>query len=193
MERWLYDELSNISHYFSSAFKFSNFSQNFPTATILSNFSETFQLQKKLSNFARFFPILLGSLKFRLALSNFSETFQLQSFQLKTFQLLVLPNCPFQLHVSQKITQKIKLITRYSGFLFGFCFQKWRSVTHPKQIFRNFLGFCFRKWRSVTHSILGFCFRDLPIWVNAKFYQNFRLKNKYGLKLIFLKSESLWL
>jgi len=102
--------------------------------------------------------------------SNFptsARTFQLQTFQLKNFQLLVLSNCPFQLHVSQKITQKIKLMTRYSGFLSGFCFQKWRSVTHPKQIFRNFLGFCFRKWRSVTHPIFGFCFRDLPIWVKA--------------------------
>ena len=28
------------------------------------------------------------------------------------------------------------------------------------------VGFCFRKWRSVTHPIFGFCFRDLPIWVN---------------------------
>ena len=49
-------------------------------------------------------------------------------------------------------------MTRYSGFLSGFCFQKWRSVTHPKQIFRNFLGFCFRKWRSMTlPNDLGFC------------------------------------
>ena len=28
------------------------------------------------------------------------------------------------------------------------------------------LGFCFRKWRSVKNPIFGFCFRDLPIWVN---------------------------
>ena len=54
-----------------------------------------FQLQKKLSNFNRFFPTSLGSFQLRLALSIFSETFQH-----KTFQFLVLPNCPFQLHVS---------------------------------------------------------------------------------------------
>ena len=29
------------------------------------------------------------------------------------------------------------------------------------------VGFCFRKWRSVTHPIFGFCFRDLPIWVKG--------------------------
>ena len=31
------------------------------------------------------------------------------------------------------------------------------------------VGFCFRKWRSVKNPIFGFCFRDLPIWVNWLF------------------------
>ena len=48
-----------------------------------------------------YFSISLGSFQLRLSLSKFSETLQLQTFQLKTFQLLVLFNCPFQLHVSQ--------------------------------------------------------------------------------------------
>ena len=32
------------------------------------------------------------------------------------------------------------------------------------------LGFCFRKWRSVKNPIFGFCFRDLPIWVNGEYF-----------------------
>ena len=95
---------------------------NFPTAAKLSNFSnfsETFQLQKKLSNFARFFPTSIGSFQLRLALSNFGETFQLQTFQLKTFQLLVLSNCPFQLHVSRipPKTSQIRLKIKSPKFL----------------------------------------------------------------------------
>ena len=51
--------------------------RNFPTS------KEAFQLRSVLSNFDRFFPTSLGS------------------FQLVTFQLLVLSNCPFQLHESR--------------------------------------------------------------------------------------------
>jgi len=68
---------------------------NFPTS------ARAFQLQLILSNFNRFFPNSLVFFQLCLALSNFSETFQLQTFQLGTFQLLVLSNCPSQLHVSQ--------------------------------------------------------------------------------------------
>ena len=81
--------LSNFSDNFPSSFKLSNFGQNFPTAAKLSNFSETFQLKKKLSNFGRFFPTSLAS-----------------------FQLLVLSNCPFQLHASQLFDWKVQAPTR---------------------------------------------------------------------------------
>jgi len=67
-------------------------SSNFPTSL------GSFQLRSVLSNFARFSPTSLGSFQLRLTLSTFSETFQL-----KTFQLLLLSNCSFQLHVSQKL------------------------------------------------------------------------------------------
>ena len=50
----------------------------------------TFQLQPELSKFSSKFPTSIGS-------------FQLQTFQLKTFKLLVLSNCPFQLHVSREL------------------------------------------------------------------------------------------
>ena len=60
--------------------------RNFPTSAKLSNSKRSsptslgsFQLCSVLSNFNRFFPTSLGS-------------FQLQTFQLKTFQLLVLSN-----------------------------------------------------------------------------------------------------
>ena len=52
-------------------------------------------------------PTSLGSFQLRLALSNFSETFQLQTSILKNFQLLVLSNCPFQLHASREYAIKI--------------------------------------------------------------------------------------
>jgi len=92
--------LSNFSDNFPSSFKLSNFGQNFPTSAKLSNLKKTFQLRSVLSNFALFFPTSVGFFQLRSVLSNFSATFQLQTFQLKTFQLLVLSNCPFQLHVS---------------------------------------------------------------------------------------------
>merc|ERR1711911_487992 len=57
---------------------------NFPTSKV------TLQLQLYFSTSARTFQLQSGS-------------FQLQTFQRKIFQLLVLSNCPFQLHVSQKI------------------------------------------------------------------------------------------
>ena len=140
-----------MSHYFPSSFKLSNFSQNFPTAAKLSNFSETFQLQKKLSNFARFFPTSIGSFQFRLSLSNFSQTFQLQTFQLKTFQLLVLPNCPFQLHVSQKITQKIKLSPGNQDFCLDFVSRndaRWRTQNKFFEIFLDFVSENDARWRT---------------------------------------------
>ena len=90
----LQSELSNFSETFQLKKKLSNFGRFFPTSL------GSFQLRWVLSNFAQFFPTSLGSFQLRKALSNFSETFQLQTFQLKTFQLLVLSNCPFQLHVS---------------------------------------------------------------------------------------------
>ena len=62
---------------------------------------EAFQLRSILSNFARFFPTSIGSFQLRRALSNLSQTFQLKTFQLQSFLLLVLSNCPFQLHVSR--------------------------------------------------------------------------------------------
>ena len=55
-----------------------------------------------------------------------------------------------------KNLRKIKIMTRYSVFLSGFCFRKWRSVTFPKWNFWKFFGFCFRKWRSVNSQVLDF-------------------------------------
>ena len=88
---WLKLESLNFIESFQVQFKLSNFISHFPTS------ARAFQLQLELSNFNRSFPTSLGSFQFRLALPNFSETFQL-----KTFQLLILSNCPFQLHVSRK-------------------------------------------------------------------------------------------
>merc|ERR1711917_87153 len=104
--------------------------RNFPTS------KEAFQLRSVLSNFTRFFPTSIGSFQFLLALSNFSETFQL-----KTFQLLVLPNCPFQLHVSQKM----KLITRYSGFFVWILFPEMTLGDAPKTNFSKFSWILFPK------------------------------------------------
>ena len=90
----------------------SNFPTPVTTFQVHSNFPtpvRTFQLRSVRSNFAWFFPTSIGSFQLRLALSNFSETFQLQTFQLKTFQLLVLSNCPFQLHVSRFWKNKLDL------------------------------------------------------------------------------------
>ena len=100
-------------------FKLSNFISHFPTS------ARAFQLQLELSNFAGFFPTSLGSFQLRWVLSNFSATFQLQTFQLKTFQLLVLSNCPFQLHVSLEIRSE-RYNRRY--FFSRSSFSKWLHV-----------------------------------------------------------------
>ena len=92
----------------------------------LSNFSETFQFQKKLSDFGWFFPTSIGSL-------------QLQIFQLKTFQLLVLSNCHFQLHVSpQKGISRVLTdsLGRHNSTPMPWLFPEWRN----RLISVSFLG-----------------------------------------------------
>ena len=67
----------------------SNFSPNFPTS------ARTFQFQLELSTSALTFL-------FRLELSNLNLSNFISDFQTWTFQLLILSNCLFQLHVSQR-------------------------------------------------------------------------------------------
>ena len=105
--------LSNFSDNFPTSARTFQLHRNFPTSTKLSNLKKnfptsvgSFQFRTVLFNFARFFSTSLGSFQLRWVLSNFSATFQLQTFQLKTFQLLVLSNCPFQLHASPSISFK---------------------------------------------------------------------------------------
>ena len=68
---------------------------NFPTSARTFRLQRNFPTLAKLSNFKRNFPTSIGSFQLHSVLSNFSETFQL-----KTFQRLVLSNCLFQLHAS---------------------------------------------------------------------------------------------
>ena len=71
-----------------------------------------------LSNFNRFFPTSLGFFQLPLALSNFSETFLFQTFQVKTFQLLVLSNYTYP---------------QNSDFIFEIeTIEKFENPKHPK-------------------------------------------------------------
>ena len=133
----------------------------------LSYCSETFQLQKKFSNFGRFFPNSLGSFQLRWVLSNFAWFFptslgsfqvkqKLSNFRLSNLKLLVLSNCPFQLHIARsqsglaqgrtaerKSYRKLekKFQTETYGMLHTACEQfctSWIKITSFYSIFGTF-------------------------------------------------------
>ena len=92
-------DLSKLNSSFPTSLSLSKFNLNFPTSKVTFQLQFYFpasarvsKLQLELSNFNRFFPTSLGPFQLRLALSDFSEIFQLQTFQLNTFQILVLSN-----------------------------------------------------------------------------------------------------
>ena len=71
---------------------------NFKTSARTFQLRRNFSTSAKFSNFKSSFPTSLGSFQLQSVFTNLSETFQLQ-----TFQLLVLSNCPCQLHVSHSM------------------------------------------------------------------------------------------
>ena len=71
----------------------------------------TFQVHSNFPTSARTFQLQRNAPTAAKQCSETEENFQLRTYELKTFQLLVLSNCPFQLHVSDKLPTNDRRLT----------------------------------------------------------------------------------